>query len=99
MGSLHLWFRHLDRARTMGIAVPDCTLILDALDKMCQGILNRNTALGFRIQSVRTQLCLDVQPSMAWVEHCARTLLAGNKAKVAAIAAPASPNPKTPARW
>ena len=45
----------------MGIAVPDCTL-----DKMCQGILNRNTALGFSIQSVRTQLSLDVQP-LSWL--------------------------------
>ena len=42
----------------MGIAVPDCTLILDALDKIGQGILNRNTALGFRTQSVRMQLSL-----------------------------------------
>ena len=64
MASLHLWFAAWTK--------PGQSPFLGALEKMCHGILNRNTALVFR-QSVRMQLSLDVQPSI-WpqVEHYAR---------------------------
>ena len=34
VSTLQAWFRHLERARSMNIAVPDNSLLIDRLDKM-----------------------------------------------------------------
>ena len=41
--ALQYWFRHLERARSMGVAVPDCTLLPDALDGMVKPMLVKST--------------------------------------------------------
>ena len=70
------WFRHLDRARNMGVAIPDCSLLIDGLDKMSTSLLDKHPNLLFRMHSIRMQLRLDTVPSMQAVEPWARSLLA-----------------------
>ena len=74
--SLNVWTRHLERARSMGVAIPDCTLLLNALDMMARPLLERQPALLFRINSIRMTLQLDTVPSLGAVEPYARSLTA-----------------------
>ena len=73
---LQKWFRHLERARTMEISVPDSSLLLDGVDKCMKGILQANPNLQFRIQNIRMHLQLDTAPTLETVEEYTRTLLA-----------------------
>ena len=105
--SLNVWTRHLERARSMGVAIPDCTLLLNALDMMARPLLERQPALLFRINSIRMTLQLDTVPSLGAVEQYARSLTAeleviavsrgdgaaAKRNKVAAII-PSPPNPQ-----
>ena len=70
------WFRHLDRARNMGVSIPDCSLLIDGLDKMSHPILERHPNVQFRMHSIRMHLKLDTVPTMQSVEQWARSLLA-----------------------
>ena len=70
--SLNVWTRHLERARSMGVSVPGCTLLLNALDTF----LEKHPALLFRINSIRMTLQLDTVPSLAAVEQYAKSLTA-----------------------
>ena len=74
--SLNMWFRHLERARGMNVAVPDCTLLLDALDTMSKQLLERSPALLFRMNTTRMTLQLDTVPTLPTVEQFARSLMA-----------------------
>ena len=84
--ALQYWFRHLERARSMGVAVPDCTLLLDALDGMVKPMLEKNPALLFRLNTTRMALQLDTVPTLPSVEQFARALLA--ELEVLAVSAP-----------
>ena len=53
------WFRHLDRARNMGVSIPDCSLLIDGLDKMSSPLLEKHPSLQFRMHSIRMQLSID----------------------------------------
>ena len=110
--SLNIWTRHLERARSMDVAVPDCTLLLDALDTMTRPLLDRCPALLFRINSIRMTLQLDTVPSLTAVEQYAKSLTAelevisvsrddgstAKKAKVAAMATSPGAPPKGPGK-
>ena len=74
--TLQKWFRHLERARTMEISVPDSSLLLDSVDKCMRGILQANPNLQFRVQNIRMHLQLDTAPTLETVEEYTRTLLA-----------------------
>ena len=76
VSTLQAWFRHLERARSMNIAVPDSSLLIDGLDKMINPLLEKHPNLLFRTHSIRMQLQLDTIPSMQAVEQWARSLLA-----------------------
>ena len=76
VSTLQAWFRHLERARSMNVAVPDCSLLIDGLDKMINPLLEKCPNLLFRAHSIRMQLELDTIPNMASVEQWARSLLA-----------------------
>ena len=70
------WFRHLERARTMSVSVPDCSLLIDALDRMSGSLLEKHPTMLFRVHAIRMQLQLDTVPSMTTTEQFARSLLA-----------------------
>ncbi|CAE7542344.1 unnamed protein product [Symbiodinium sp. CCMP2456] len=74
--ALNMWFRHLERARGMSVAIPDCTLLLDALDTMSKSLLERSPALLFRMNTTRMALQLDTVPTLSSVEQFARALMA-----------------------
>ena len=76
VSTLQAWFRHLERARSMNVAVPDCSLLMDGLDKMINPLLEKYPNLLFRTHSIRMQLQLDTIPNMTSVEQWARSLLA-----------------------
>ena len=76
VAALQKWFRHLERAKTMEISVPDSSLLLDGVDKCMKGVLQANPNLLFRIQAIRMQLQLDTTPTQEAVEEYTRTLLA-----------------------
>ena len=73
---LQKWFRHLERARSMGISVPDSSLLLDGVDKCMKTILQAHPNLQFRVHSVRMHLQLDTSPTLESVEEYTRALLA-----------------------
>ncbi|CAE7328390.1 unnamed protein product [Symbiodinium sp. CCMP2456] len=75
VGGMQKWFRHLERAKSMGISVPDSSLLLDSLDKALAGILQGNPSMNFRMHSVRMQLQLDTRPQLDTIEEFARTVL------------------------
>ncbi|CAE7205891.1 RE1, partial [Symbiodinium sp. CCMP2456] len=75
VSGLQKWFRHLERAKSMGISVPDSSLLLDSLDKALTGLLQGNPSMNFRMHSVRMQLQLDTRPQLETVEEFARTVL------------------------
>ena len=96
----------------MDVAIPDCTLLLDALDTMTRPLLDKCPALLFRINSIRMTLQLDTVPSLTAVEQYAKSLTAEleviavsreegsttKKAKVAAIATSPGAPPKGPGK-
>ena len=92
VSGLQKWFRHLERARTMEISVPDSSLLLDSIDRALASILHGHPTLTFRMHSVRMQLQLDTRPLQDTVEEYARTLLA--EMELLAVAAPESGNAK-----
>ena len=76
VATLQKWFRHLERARTMEISVPDSSLLLDSVDKCMRSLLQANPNLQFRVQNIRMHLQLDTAPTLDTVEEYTRTLLA-----------------------
>ena len=52
VSTLQAWFRHLERARSMNVAVPDCSLLIDGLDKMINPLLEKCPNLLFRAHSI-----------------------------------------------
>ncbi|OLQ07665.1 hypothetical protein AK812_SmicGene8938 [Symbiodinium microadriaticum] len=76
VATLQKWYRHLDRAKTMGISIPDSSLLLQGVDKCVQGLLQSHASLLFRMHTVRMQLQLDTVPTHQAVEEYVTTLLA-----------------------
>ena len=86
VAGLQRWFRHLERAKTMKISVPDSSLLLDSLDKSLTTILQGNPSMNFRMHSVRMQLQLDTRPLQDTVEEYARIVL--SELELLAVAVP-----------
>ena len=76
VSTLQQWFRHLERARGMSIAIPDCTLLLHGIDAMAKPLLEKSPSLLFRLNATRMALQLDTVPTLDAVEQFARALLA-----------------------
>ena len=74
--TLQRWFRHLERARSTEISVPDSSLLLEGVDRCMKNLLIANPTLQFRVHSVRMDLQLDTSPNLDSVEQFTRTLLA-----------------------
>ena len=58
------------------MSIPDCSLLIEGLDKMSTALLEKHPNLLFRMHSIRMHLQLDTVPSMHAVEQWARSLLA-----------------------
>ena len=76
VSTIQTFFRHLDRARSMGVSIPDCSLLIEGLDKMSTPLVEKYPNLMFRMHSIRMHLQLDTVPSMSAVDQWARSLLA-----------------------
>ncbi|CAE7369176.1 RE1 [Symbiodinium sp. CCMP2592] len=76
VGILQKWCRHLDRAKSMQISVPDSSLLLQGIDKSVQVLLQSHPSLSFRMYAVRMQLQLDTVPDHNRVEEYVAALLA-----------------------
>ena len=74
--TIQSWFRHIERAKCMGVSIPDCSLLIEGLDKMSTPLLEKHPNLMFRMHSIRMQLQLDTVPNMPAVEQWAKSLLA-----------------------
>ena len=77
----------------MSIAVPDCSLLIDGLDRMSSNLLDRHPNLLFRMHAVRMQLQIDTVPTMSTVEQWARSLQA--ELEILAVSG-TDQDPKTP---
>ena len=60
---LRVWSRHLARAISMQISVPDASLLLKGVDSLCSSQLAKHEQVNFRMSVVRTKLSLDHAPS------------------------------------
>ena len=76
VSTIQTFFRHLDRARSMGVSIPDCSLLIEGLDRMSTPLVEKYPNLMFRMHSIRMHLQLDTVPSMSAVDQWARSLLA-----------------------
>ena len=73
---LQAWFRHIARARTMQVQLPDGSILLAALDNLSKGILAQHAHVAFRLNLLRHQLKLEYRAELETVEEYARSLLA-----------------------
>ena len=71
---LRVWSRHLSRAVTMGISVPDASILLKGLDSLCSGMLVKLPQVDFRMSVARTKLALDHAPTQDHVSEFAKAL-------------------------
>ena len=91
---LQAWFRHIARARTMQVQLPDGSLLLAALDNMSKPLLAENSQLAFRVSLNRHQLRLDYRADLELVEAYARNLMA--EFEVLSLASDSPQSPKKP---
>ena len=91
---LQAWFRHVARARTMKVQLPDGSLLLAALDTLAKNILAENSQVAFRVSLNRHQLRLDYRADLELVEAYARNLMA--EFEVVSLAHDTSQSPKKP---
>ena len=91
---LQQWFRHVARARTMKVQLPDGSLLLAALDTTAKGLLAENAQVAFRVSLNRHQLRLDYQADIELVEAYARNLMA--EFEVLSLASDSPVSPKKP---
>ena len=89
---LQAWFRHVARARTMKVQLPDGSLLLAALDTLAKNILAENSQVAFRVSLNRHQLRLDYRANLELVEAYARNLMA--EFEVVSLAHDTSLSPK-----
>ena len=92
---LRTWTRHLSRAVTMGISVPDASILLRGLDCLCGNMLTKHQQVDFRMSVVRTKLALDHAPTQDHVSEFARALQS-EFAMLALASADEGKGPKNP---
>ena len=71
---LRLWMRHLNRAVSMQVAIPDSSILLKGLDGLCNSQLQKHSQTDFRMSVVRTRLALDHAPNQGAVSEYAKAL-------------------------
>ena len=74
--SLRLWKRHHNRASELGASLPDSTLMIKALDRTMELLLNKSQQASFRVSTFRLQYEVDVNPNDVVVNKLYEVLLA-----------------------
>ena len=75
--TLQTWFRWLARARSMTeVQIPDCSILLAALDVCSSDLLEKYPQVGFRCSAHRHAYRLDHCPTLCAVEEYGKSLLA-----------------------
>ena len=95
--TLQTWFRWLARARSMsGVQVPDCSILLAALDNAGKTLLSSNPQVAFRCSVYRNMHNLDRNPTLAGVEEYGKQMLAEFEDLSVNVDATESPKRKNP---
>ena len=71
---LRAWTRHLVRAESMGVSVPDASILMRGLDSLSSGQLAKHGQVNFRMSVVRNRLSLDHAPTEVHVKEYAEAL-------------------------
>ena len=71
---LRTWHRHLVRATSMGVAVPDPSILLRGLDDLVGPTMAKHPQVNFRCSMVRNRLALDHAPTHSGVLEFAQAL-------------------------
>ena len=69
VAKLRAWGRALNRAASMGISIPDASLMLRGVDNLSEQILRRHVHVNFRINQARNYLQLDHYPTLQAVKE------------------------------
>ena len=108
VSKLRAWNRSLVRAQSMGVSIPDASIMVRGLDVMVEKLLQKHAHINFRCLGARTVLQLDHRPCLAAVQEYAKVLQSefemlavsgvddsNKKPKINALQNDDSQNPKT----
>ena len=73
---LRRWMRWKSRAKDIGVAEPDPSVLVRGLNRLVKRVLENNRELSFRISLARSTLTLDSAPTQQSVERFSSLLLA-----------------------
>ena len=65
--ALRKWALWRRRATAIGITEPDASVLLQGLDRICQGVVRSDSELAFRVSLIRSTLQVDVCPTASGV--------------------------------
>ncbi|CAE7573534.1 unnamed protein product [Symbiodinium sp. KB8] len=65
--ALRKWALWRRRATAIGITEPDASVLLQGLDRICQGVVRADSELAFRVSLIRSTLQVDVCPTASGV--------------------------------
>ena len=71
---LRSWTRHYTRAASMGVSIPDPSVLMKGIDMLSSAQLSKHHQVSFRMSVVRTRLTLDHSPAHATVKDFAQAL-------------------------
>ena len=91
---LRAWSRHVVRATSMGVTIPDPSILMKGLDSLSHNLLGRYPQVNFRMSVVRTRLAIDHSPTEANVKEYAEALQ--SEFSMLAISAPEDQSQKPP---
>ncbi|CAE7301798.1 RE1 [Symbiodinium sp. KB8] len=74
VSKLRAWNRSLVRAQSMGVSIPDASIMVRGLDVMVEKLLQKHAHINFRCLGARTVLQLDHRPCLAAVQEYAKVL-------------------------
>ena len=76
LDQIKAWKRSLRRSQELKVATPDPTLLIGALDKMSGVVVKSSPQAAFRLNSMRMQLMVDVNPTLPAVVSYADSVMA-----------------------
>ena len=71
---LRSWTRHYARAASMGVSIPDASVLMKGIDVLSSAQLAKHHQVSFRMSVVRTRLTLDHAPTHSNVKDFAQAL-------------------------
>eukprot|EP00435_Cladocopium_sp_Y103_P064506 s236_g26.t1 len=76
LDQIKAWKRSLRRAQELRVTVPDPTLLIGSVDRMSGVVVKSSPQAAFRLNSMRTQLMVDVSPTLPSVVSYADSVIA-----------------------